>query len=961
MYMCYRGYRGGLSLAMLLAALAVSLCAAAGPLKGPVNARFLWQLDEEADLNDFRGFWAGVLSEEGSEQPELVVVWSWDDQSFWPLWRVQLVAGRGVLAGDGQVKALDAIGPWSELEAMTLTGGTPLPGHRYEVCLSYDPELGGLSVAIEDLTVGREVVVASVGVSVPAGSFRVATDLLSEAGAGEKTLAQIAETEPGYVPWGIRWHVATGERLTPSLHLERVDDAFLELTMPHALRGEFEFSLLSGERRTPLGKMSLSEGGRLSVPLQISEWPLGPVSLELSYREESGVLFSDHKDFVVGRLTADFEPPVTDEDQQTVQTVLRLQSKDTMKNVAVRVEGQWLSREWDAARGGYREQAMAEPFTVFSGVLDVVGPDDPGQVALSIPVIQEPGFWRLRLTPKVDLDVVVQASSTQMLVFKGPPAAEAAPRYDERWVYVSRNLTQEKHVEDIRQIVTTAVKHGLNGLVWAGGADSLSRWDAKRLDRLAQVKTICEGAGIELIPLAFSAGYGGGVLGHNPNLAAALPARDVLYVVEGSTARLASDPPVSIPNGDLSRFRGHRFEGINFHDQPGLVSFVDEKVYRSAPASIRFGDMALHSPQHGHARLMAEVEVQPHRQYRFSAWVKTQDLNPAPFLLQIYYGDRVIGSVRPTLAATQDWTQVSCTFNSLDATKVRLYAGLWGGKTGYLWIDDLQLEEMGLRSVVRRPGAPLTVTNYDGTVTYIEGRDFAAMSDPNLSRFGAPMAGPDIRILPESGLKDGDRLRVSFYHAVTISGGQTSLCMSEPELYEYWGEQVRLIHRYLAPSRYLLSMDEIRAGGSCRACKDRGMTMGEILGDCISRLYDMIKEVNPEATVYIWSDMLDPNHNARDNYFMVDGDYTGSWLHIPKDIVSVCWHHAKRNESLSFFSGQGFETLAGAYYDGDTLDNPRDWLEALDETPGARGIMYTTWQNKYELLPDFGDLVREWK
>ena len=632
-----------------------------------------------------------------------------------------------------------------------------------------------------------------------------------------------------------------------------------------------------------------------------------------------------------------------------------------MKNVAARLEGQRLIPDWVPARDGYGEDAVAEPFTVFSGVLDAIGPDSPGQVTLSIPIIQEPGFWRLRLTPKVDLDVVVQASLAQMLVFRCPPAPEASPRYDERWVYVARNLTHDRHVEDIRQIVTTAVKHGLNGLVWAGGADSLSRWDAARLERLAQVKTICEGAGIELIPLAFSAGYGGGVLGHNPNLAAALPARDVLYVVEGSTARLVSDPPVSIPNGDFSRFRGNRFEEINFHDQPGLVSFVDEKVYRSAPASIRFENMALHSPQHGHARLMAEVEVQPYRQYRFSAWVKTQDLNPAPFLLQVYYGDRIIGSARPTSAATQDWTQISCTFNSLDATKVRLYAGLWGGKTGYLWIDDLQLEEIGLRSVVRRPGTPLTVTNDDGTVTYVEGRDFATITDPNLSRFGAPMAGPDIRILPESGLKDGDRLRVSFYHAVTIGGGQTSLCMSEPELYEYWGEQVRLIHKYLAPSRYFLSMDEIRAGGSCQACKDRGMTMGEILGDCITRLYNIIKEVNPEATVYVWTDMLAPNHNARGKYNMEKGHYPDSWMHIPKDIVPVCWYYAKREESLSFFSGLGFETLAGAYYDGDTLDNPRGWLEALDETPGARGTMYTTWQNKYELLPAFGDLVREWE
>lgn len=541
------------------------------------------------------------------------------------------------------------------------------------------------------------------------------------------------------------------------------------------------------------------------------------------------------------------------------------------------------------------------------------------------------------------------------------PTAYAQPRYAERWVYVSRNLTQDQHVEDIRQIVATAVAHGLNGLVWSGGADSLSRWDARRMARLEQVKQICDEANIEIIPMGFSAGYGGSVLGHNPNLAAALPVRDALYVVEGSMARLVADPPVAIDNGDLTRFEGDRFPGFRFHDAPGKISFVDQEVYRSAPASIRFQDMHIHSPDHGHARIMAELPVEPHRQYRFSAWVKTQDLQPAPFLLQIYIGDRPISSVRPTLAATQGWTQVTCTFNSMDAKEVRLYAGLWGGKTGRLWLDDLKLEEIGLRSVVRRPGTPVTVKNDEGTITYEEGKDYARIVDYNLARFREATLAPSILILPGSRLKDGDRLRVSFYHVVTIGGGQVSICMSEPELYEYWNQQVRLIHKHLAPARYFLSMDEIRAGGSCAACLERGMTMGEILGDSITRLHRMIREVNPEATIYVWSDMLDPGHNARDNYYMVQGDYTGSWLHIPKDIVPVCWYHAKRKESLGFFSGLGFETMAGAYYDGDTLDNPREWLEALDETPGARGIMYTTWQNKYELLSGFGDLVSQWK
>jgi hypothetical protein len=57
------------------------------------------------------------------------------------------------------------------------------------------------------------------------------------------------------------------------------------------------------------------------------------------------------------------------------------------------------------------------------------------------------------------------------------------------------------------------------------------------------------------------------------------------------------------------------------------------------------------------------------------------------------------------------------------------------------------------------------------------------------------------------------------------------------------------------------------------------------------------------------------------------------------------------------FHGLGFRTPAGSYYDADDLENPKGWLEALDSTPGAYGILYTTWLSKYELLSAFGDLV----
>ena len=64
----------------------------------------------------------------------------------------------------------------------------------------------------------------------------------------------------------------------------------------------------------------------------------------------------------------------------------------------------------------------------------------------------------------------------------------------------------------------------------------------------------------------------------------------------------------------------------------------------------------------------------------------------------------------------------------------------------------------------------------------------------------------------------------------------------------------------------------------------------------------------------------------------------------------MCWYFEKRRERLAHFSGLGFQTLAGAYYDGDTLDNPQGWLETQPGIPGALNVMYTTWQNEFALL-----------
>jgi len=528
--------------------------------------------------------------------------------------------------------------------------------------------------------------------------------------------------------------------------------------------------------------------------------------------------------------------------------------------------------------------------------------------------------------------------------------------YPYRWVYVSRSLRRDSDVADIKGIVKTASEHGLNGMVLSAGLDRLDRQPRDYFEKLEQIKQTCNQYNIEIIPIIFSVGYGGSILACDRNLAAGIPVKDALFVVKDERASHVAEPDVKIVNAGFEEYDGDRLTGYGFHDKPGEVSFVDKSIFKSGKASLRFENFGKY--EHGHARVMQELKVRPHRCYKLSCWVKTEQLEPkGSFRITILSPDgRNLAPMDPAVPSTTNWKQVVMGFNSLGCDTARVYIGVWGGKSGRFWIDDIQIEEVGLLNILRRPGTPVTVRSEKTGTIYAEGKDFAEITDPRLN-FRFDHDPPVIKILPAGRIKKGERLRVSYYHGIAINRGQVSACMSEPKVYEIWKKQAGLIHEHLAPEKYLLSMDEIRAGGACMACKERNITMAQILGDCITKQVKIIREVNQDSEVLTWSDMLDPNHNAHDNYYLVEGDFTNSWKYVPKDLIILCWYYNKRNESLKFFSSLGFRTLAGAYYDGDTLENPTGWLRVIERTPRACGIMYTTWQNKYELLASFGDIV----
>jgi hypothetical protein len=506
-----------------------------------------------------------------------------------------------------------------------------------------------------------------------------------------------------------------------------------------------------------------------------------------------------------------------------------------------------------------------------------------------------------------------------------------------------------------------------------------------------RVKAAATRAGIELVPAVFSIGYSNGHLSHDPNLAEGMPVVDQPFVVRpqvGTTdlkGAVGSSPgragtrrleaviddraSARLRNGGLEQGEGDRFAGFGFQDDPGVTTFVDRRVAHGGRASCRF-EPGNQGPRRSspNVRLMQRVALRPMTGYRLSCWVKTQGLGPTRAFQVLALGagqpGRQLTFQEPHLEPTQDWKRIDVAFNSLDQKEANLYVGIWGAGPGKLWVDDLQIEELALVNVLRRPGCPFTVRSADRGTVYQEGRDYEPVADPQLGRvpyageyeFNHP--GATVRIPTTSRIRNGDRLLVSWYHPVITVDSQVMCCLSEPKLEAILRDQARRVNDLFHPRTFFMSHDEIRVANWCKACRDRKMTPGQLLAENVRRCTGILKSINSRARILVWSDMFDPHHNAVDSYYLVNGALKDSWTGLQRDVIIANWNGGKARESLAFFDGRGHRQLIAGYYDVDDLSNFQAWDAAARDFKGVMGFMYTTWARRYELLESYGEALK---
>ena len=412
--------------------------------------------------------------------------------------------------------------------------------------------------------------------------------------------------------------------------------------------------------------------------------------------------------------------------------------------------------------------------------------------------------------------------------------AAAPPELSRRWLYLQVNLQVEENVTKASDLMRRAAAAGYNGVVLADyKLNILDRVPGHYFKSAEKIKALAKELNLELIPTIAPIGYSDGLLAHNPNLAEGLPAKDVPFIAKSGLARLDSELKNALPGGSFEERKGDAAAGWSFQDGPGKASFIDTDVKHRGANSLRFEELKTNAAPSGNGRVSRKMAVKPWRQYHASIWIKTEKFENVRELKMFAMGadGLPLSHMNLRVKPDQPWTEHHIIFNSLANSEVSFYCGSWGGKGGKFWLDDAQVEETAFVNLLRRPSCPLIVKGEDGTI-FKEGDDFAELRDPKLGN--VPWAGqfdvyhepPMLRILPGAKIKDGQRLLISFFHAVTVYDNQVTCCLGDAEVFRVLEDQVDRVERLFGPTTYFLSHDEIRVGNWCPACRKEGQPPG---------------------------------------------------------------------------------------------------------------------------------------
>ncbi len=313
---------------------------------------------------------------------------------------------------------------------------------------------------------------------------------------------------------------------------------------------------------------------------------------------------------------------------------------------------------------------------------------------------------------------------------------------------------------------------------------------------------------------------------------------------------------------------------------------------------------------------------------------------------------------------------------------IRLAPGLTPGQRGRLELEvgDIELRPMNVEliNVLDNEETSPTIVSEDGKTTFERGVDFSIVSSP--VREWRKYAFEDIvrlriKVNPESKLKEGDKVRVSYdtlpleYRAIPMSK------YSAVSKYTY-GEFSRLFRQLarLAPRFVMTSFTE-HYGGLNRDSRSRrlGLSNRNLLIGYINSLERLLRHDGPiktlgghqfegagmdSATLLVWDDMLNPWHNGKGFLYQTGfGGLKGATGILPggeaemalsKTVWLASWWYKDEDEkgvvknTPRFYEKKGFDYFVSSWHQKGGIEN---WLKVADPEK-TQGFLATTWDGK---------------
>ena len=481
----------------------------------------------------------------------------------------------------------------------------------------------------------------------------------------------------------------------------------------------------------------------------------------------------------------------------------------------------------------------------------------------------------------------------------------------EKWTFYIGNLGDQSSLDFLLGLLKRAASAGYTAVVLQD--DRMCRINEVGTKYLENVKKfLCCAASehMEIIPVICPIGNSNALLWHDVNLTEAVPVRKLPLIV--NQGRIVPRNAASTGYGTASR-----------------ISRV-----KSISSAIEL-----------------ELSVHPFRQYRFSFEARGRRIGPIQ--IRVSSDGRLLFLTRARVSTK--WNAFGASFNPLWSHSLRLQIEVLDQNN---WIDIRapSIDEIAFLNIVRRDGAPLKMTRESGEVLD-EQSDFTKIVDVRTQMalreniIGEWHEPPHVF----TSMPEGTLLTADYYHANPVDG-KLMICPSEPCCIELIERHIDSTHRLFHAKRYLVNCDEIRTFNWCRACEDRKMNANGLLIECIQAVFRLIRTSAPLAATYIWSDMFDPYHNARDDYYCVRGTLSGGLKALSSDVGIVNWNFGARERSLAFFANEHNRIVVASYYDG--AHDTQSWISACEiHAKFIDAFMYTTWTQNYTKLEEFAKVV----